>query len=131
VINDKDEMSYKQLQIWQQAQQLVEEIHHMTLHELPKFEMFETGSQIRRSVKSVKANIVEGYGRRIYKQQYLYFLVVAQASNDETIDHLETLFITGSLNDREKYQDLKDKLIILGKKINLFITAVKHDYYKN
>jgi four helix bundle protein len=54
-------MSYKNLEIWQIANELVIKIHEMTIGELPKFEMYETGSQIRRSVKSIKSNIVEGY----------------------------------------------------------------------
>lgn len=57
-------MSYKSLEIWQLARDVVIDIHEMTLSKLPKFEMYEVGSQIRRSVKSVKSNIVEGYGRR-------------------------------------------------------------------
>jgi len=57
-------MGYKDLEIWKIANELVTEIHSMTLNDLPKFEMFETGSQIRRSVKSIKSNIAEGYGRR-------------------------------------------------------------------
>lgn len=69
----------------------------MSLNELPKFEMYEVGSQIRRSSKSVKSNIVEGYGRRYYKQEFIHHLIISLASNDETIDHLETLFETKSL----------------------------------
>ena len=57
-------MSYKKLEIWPLARELVIDIHRMTLNKLPKFEMFEEGSQIRRSVKSVKSTIVEGHGRR-------------------------------------------------------------------
>ena len=90
-------MSYKKLEVWQLARELVIDIHKLTLEDIPKFEMYELGSQIRRSVKSVKATIVEGYGRRGYKQDFLRFLTYAIASNDETIDHLETLFETGSL----------------------------------
>lgn len=63
----------------------------MTLEDLPKFEIFEVGSQIRRSIRSVKANIVEGYARRDYKQDFFHFLVIAEGSAEETIDHLETL----------------------------------------
>ncbi|HAG16724.1 MAG TPA: hypothetical protein DCG69_09455 [Bacteroidales bacterium] len=69
----------------------------MTLTELPKFEMFEVGSQIRRSSKSVRSNIVEGYGRRRYVMEYIRFLTFSIATNDETIGHLETLFETESL----------------------------------
>ncbi len=57
-------MSYKKLEVWQLARELVIDIHKMTLSELPKFEMYEEGSQIRKSIKSVKSSIVEGYGRR-------------------------------------------------------------------
>ncbi len=82
----------------------------MTLKELPKFEIFEEGSQIRKSSKSIKSTIVKGYGRRRYKQEFIKFLNYAIASNDETIDHLETLFETGSLVDKEIYDSIHDKL---------------------
>ena len=51
-------MSYKKLQIWQEARVIVIDIHKMTLSKLPKFELYEVGNQIRRSIKSVKSNIV-------------------------------------------------------------------------
>ena len=68
-------MSYKNLEIWKLADELVVEIHEMTLTKLPKFEMFEEGGQIRRSSKSVKSTIVEGYGRKRYKAEFIKFLV--------------------------------------------------------
>ena len=117
-------MSYKNLEIWKLADQVAVEIHEMTLTKLPKFEMFEEGSQIRRSCKSVKSNIVEGYGRKRYKAEFIKFLVYSLGSNDETIDHLETLFKTKSLQDEVLYNYLHVKLEIVGKKINLFIKGV-------
>jgi len=121
-------MSYKDLEIWQLARQLVIDIHKMTLEALPKFEMFELGAQIRKSVKSVKSTIVEGYGRRRYKQEFIRFLTYAIASNDETIDHLETLFETESLKDKSLYEDLHNRLEILGKKLNKFIGSVEREH---
>jgi four helix bundle protein len=118
-------MSYKNLEIWQIARTLVVDIHKMTLQKLPKFEMYEEGSQIRRSVKSVKSTIVEGYGRRRYKQEFIRFLTYAIASNDETTDHLETLFDTASLKDQELFQDLSERLDMLGRKLNLFTKSVE------
>jgi len=117
-------MSYKNLEIWKLADELVVEIHEMTLTKLPKFEMFEEGGQIRRSSKSVKSTIVEGYGRKRYKPEFIKFLVYSLGSNDETIDHLETLFKTKSLKDSDVYNYLHAKLETLGKKINLFIKGV-------
>lgn len=117
-------MSYKSLEIWQLAREMVIEVHRATLEFLPKFEMYEEGSQIRRSVKSVKSNIVEGYGRRKYKADYIHYLTYAHASCDETIDHWETLFETGSLTDRELYENIHQRLDQLGGKINRFIQSV-------
>jgi four helix bundle protein len=99
----------------------------MTLS-LPKFEMYEEGSQIRRSSKSVKSTIVEGYGRRNYKSDYVKYLTYALASNDETIDHLETLFETESLTDKILYESLHMKIETLGKKINRFLQAVQNEH---
>jgi len=121
-------MSYKKLRIWESSDRVVVDIHKMSLSELPKHEMYETGSQIRRSSKSVKSNIVEGYGRRRYKQDYIKFLTYAIASNDETLDHLETLFNTGSLGDIDLYNSLHNKVSVLGKQINLFIQSVEKNH---
>jgi four helix bundle protein len=118
-------MSYKNLQVWKMAEELVVEIHRMTINDLPSFELYETGSQIRRSIKSVKANIAEGYGRRRSKKDFLHFLSIALASSIETIDHLETLHLTGSLKNRESYAFLSDRLDHLGRSLTRFITSVK------
>ena len=116
--------SYKNLEIWKLADELVVEIHEMTLTKLPKFEMFQEGGQIRRSSKSVKSMIVEGYGRKRYKAEFIKFLVYSLGSNDETVDYLETLYKTKSLQDDKLYNYLHAKLETLGKKINLFIKGV-------
>jgi len=121
-------MSYQNLEIWQLARTASIEIHTMTLNKLPKFEMYEEGSQIRRSCKSVRSNIVEGYGRREYKQDFVLRLSYALASNDETIDHLDTLWETGSLVDKAVYTQLHEQLTLLGKKLNLFIQAVREGH---
>jgi hypothetical protein len=49
------QVSYKNLEIWRLARELVIDIHMMSIDNLPKFEMFEEGGQIRRSIKSVSA----------------------------------------------------------------------------
>lgn len=121
-------MSYRNLEIWQLARQSSVEIHQMTLRCLPKFELYEEGSQIRRSSKSVRSNIVEGYGRRGYKQEFIRFLTFSLASCDETTDHLETLQETGSLQDLELYSTLHANLQTLGKKLNSFIQSVTYQH---
>jgi len=118
-------MSYRNLEVWKLARELSVDVHTMTLTKLPKFEQFEEGSQIRRSVKSIRSNIVEGYGRRRYKQEFIKHLVYALGSSDETIDHLETLFETRSLTDKPLFDDLSGRLNILGKKLNNFLQSVE------
>ena len=118
-------MSYKNLVIWKEARMLVIDIHKMTLEKLPKFELLEEGGQIRKSSKSVKSTMEEGYGRRRYKQEYIRFLTFAIASNDETLDHLENLYETGSLQDKELFENLHDRIEILGKKLNNFIKSIE------
>jgi len=120
-------MSYKKLEIWQLARELTVEVHKMTFT-LPKFEQFEEAQQIRRSIKTVRSCIVEGYGRRRYKADFIKFLIYSLSSNDETVDHLETLFETESLKDESLYNSLHLKLGLLGKKLHNFIQAVERNH---
>jgi four helix bundle protein len=116
-------MSYKKLEIWMLAKDLSVDIHKMTIM-LPKIEQFEEGQQIRKSIKSVRSTIVEGYGRRYYKADFVKLIIYALASNDETIDHLDILFETGSLKDETMYKDLSSRLNVLGRKINNFLKTI-------
>jgi hypothetical protein len=53
------------------------------------------------------------------------YLSYAIASNDETIDHLETLFETKSLKDKGLNETIHGKQELLGKQLNLFIQSVE------
>jgi len=112
--------SYKDLDIYNMSFALAVEVHKLSL-QLPKFELYEQGSQIRRSSKSIKDNIVEGYGRRKYKNEFMKFLIYAQASLLETQTQLDML--------HELYPDLKADIMRkkyneLGRKLYNFITFV-------
>ena len=89
--------SYQDLGIYRLSRGLAAELHKVVLEELPGFEKYEEGSQIRRSSKSVCANIVEGFGRKHYKGEYIQFLTYALSSCDETKCHLDLLKRTNSL----------------------------------
>ena len=115
--------SYRDLDIYKKAHKLAIEVHEISLN-LPKFEMYEEGSQIRKSSKSVKNNIVEGFGRRKYKQEFIKYLTYSLASCDETSEHLHTLYETKSSNDKKKYEYFCEEYDHLGKMINNFIKSV-------
>ena len=121
-------MNYRNLEVWQSARELVVLIHEMTLTKLPKFEMFEEGNQARRAIKSVESNIVEGYGRRRYKQEFIRYIDFALASCDETADHVDTLIATKSLNDSATADQLLAKLDELGRKLNLFLQSIERGH---
>jgi len=114
---------YKDLEVYQLAKSLAAEVHKMTLDTLPKFEMYEEGGQIRRSSKSIAANIVEGFGRKKYKGEYIQFLTYAFASCDETKCHLEILCETGSL-EKERFDYFIKKYEELGSKLYNFREAI-------
>jgi four helix bundle protein len=121
----KDMNSYRELEIYKLAFKLAVRVHHASL-KLPKFELYEQGSQIRRSTKSVKDQIVEGYGRRRYKAEYIKFLTYSQSSCDEALSQVEMLI--------ELYPEFPDftglatEYDILGKKINRYIDYVENNW---
>jgi len=131
-------MSYRNLEIWDRARKLAVQLHKMTLAQLPKFEMYEQGSQIRRTAYSIRSNIVEGYGRRRYKQDFVKHLTYALASCDEehhepviapaTTDHLEALWDTESLTDKPIFGRLKGDIDVLGRKLNVFLQSVEREH---
>lgn len=119
--------SYRDLEVYKESKRLAIEIHRMSLS-LPKFELFEEGGQIRRSSKSVTSMIVEGYGRRRYKGDFIKYLVYAQSECDETIIHLNFLFETDSLKDKASYEKLHAEYDMLSKKINKFLQWVEDNW---
>lgn len=92
---------------------------------LPSSEKYEQGSQIRRSAMSIKDNIVEGYGRRRYKQDFIKFLVYTHASLLECISQLEML---NAIYPEISVTDLSTKYELLGGKIDSFINYVEKDW---
>ena len=118
------DQGYKRLKIYQKAHELGVKIHKMTLN-LPKFEMFEEGSQKRRSSKSVSSNIVEGYALRTYKAEYIHYLFRAYGSSVETVEHLEYLFDTGSLRDETVFEQFISDYGELNSMLFRFIGSVE------
>ncbi len=96
---------FEDLKAWQLARKLMMECHDIA-KTLPAHEKFDLTSQIRRSSKSVMANIAEGYGRYHYLDS-LRFYYIARGSLDETINHIITAHNLGYVSDQQ-YQALYD-----------------------
>jgi len=116
--------SYKDLEVYKLSHKLAVEIHKISM-ELPHFEMYEEGSQIRRSSKAVVANLVEGFGRRRYQQDYLKFLIYSHSSCDETKEHLELLSETKSLGDDSAFNYFYKEYEKLSKMLNKLIQSFR------
>jgi len=117
--------SFRDLEIYQKAFNLAIRVHHMTMT-LPKYEMYEQGSQVRRSSKSIKDNIAEGYGRRRYKMEFIRYLIFAQASCDESMSQLDLINILHF--EQHPIDELISEYEGLGKQINNFIQYVEDNW---
>jgi len=122
-----DNQGYKKLKVYHLAHDLAVRVHKMSL-KLPKFEMMEEGSQVRRSSESVSSNIVEGYALRRYKQEYIHYLSRALGSSLETLEHLDFLFETESLKDRDLYNQLSNEYQELNSMLYRFIGSVESQH---
>ncbi len=78
---------FEDLKAWQLARQIMIGCHELA-NRLPAFERHDLVSQIRRSSKSVMANIAEGYGRYHYLDS-LRFYYIARGSLTEVEAILE------------------------------------------
>ncbi|HZL10805.1 MAG TPA: four helix bundle protein [Prolixibacteraceae bacterium] len=117
--------SYKELDVYKLAYRLAIEVHKMTMT-LPKYELYEQGSQVRRSSKSIKDNIAEGFGRRRYKDEFVRFLIFAHSSCDEAISQLT--MINELHFENNKLNSLLEEYEVLGAKINKFIQYVEANW---
>lgn len=120
--------SYKDLDIYNLSLSLFYKTHRVSL-QLPKYELYELGSQIRRSSDSVTTNIVEGYGRKRYKQDFIKFLTYSHASNLETLCHLEKLSVLYP-ELTEEWKGLKTDYDTLGAKLFSFLKYVENNWNK-
>lgn len=105
--------SFTELDCWKEARVLRNEISLLT-RGFPKEEKYDLTSQIKRSSRSVTANIAEGYGR-FHHQENIQFCRISRGSLTETLDHLIVAY-------DEKYIDedtLKNFQVVLEKCLKL------------
>lgn len=114
---------YKDLDIYKIGLELFYTVHPISL-QLPNYELYELGSQLRRSSESIVSNIVEGYGRKRYKADFIKFLTYSYSSCLETLNHIEKinhLYPNKIRNDKQIIENY-DKL---GAKIFSYIKYVE------
>ena len=117
------EQSFETLKVWQLSHQLMLDIHQKLLPLLPKEEKFGLTDQMRRSSKSVGANIAEGAGRFYYLDN-VRFCYMARGSLDETLNHLLVSRDLGFCK-KELYDELRMQAEEIRRLLNGYITWLK------
>jgi len=98
--------SVEDLEVYRKLFDLTIEIHNLTLS-FPKFELFELGSQLRRSSNSAPANLAEGFNNK-HTNIYLEGISRAQGEIRETIHHLKIVFKKKYINQEKLNYFLKE-----------------------
>jgi four helix bundle protein len=117
------EQSFEKLTTWQKAHQLMIDIHKKLVPVFPKEEKYDLADQVRRSSKSVPANIAEGSGR-YYSMDNVRFCYNARGSLDETLSHLIAARDLGYCP-APLYQDLRSQIEEIRRLLNGYISWLK------
>ena len=112
-------MDFKELLAFQKSFQLAMDIFQLS-KSFPKEEKYSLTDQIRRSSRSVSANIAEAYRKRRYPNHFISKLTDSDAENSETNVWLEFSLKCEYIN-IETYNNLNDKTIEIGRLINYMI----------
>jgi four helix bundle protein len=105
--------SYKDLRVFQLAYDLAMEVFWST-KEFPKEETYFLTDQVRRSSRSICANVVEGWAKRIYESVFKRHLIDSIGSCDETKLWLQFSLDCQYINS-EKYDHLVQGYNQIGK----------------
>ncbi|MEP7136005.1 MAG: four helix bundle protein [Chloroflexota bacterium] len=81
--------SFRELIVYQKSRQLQREIKNITMS-FPKDEKFSLTDQIRRSSRSIGANIAESWAKRRYEKHFISKLTDSDGEQMETQHWIET-----------------------------------------
>jgi four helix bundle protein len=109
-------MDFKELIVYKKAFTLAMEVFEVS-KSFPKEEKYSLTDQIRRSSRSVCANIAESYRKRLYVRHFISKLTDSDAENSETIVWLDFSNACDYLP-KEKHEKMTSEAIEIGKLLN-------------
>ncbi|MDY3350748.1 four helix bundle protein [Riemerella anatipestifer] len=115
--------TFEDLEIWQLSRALCQDIF-VIIEETPLKNNFRLANQIDGASGSIMDNIAEGFERN-GNREFLQFLSVAKSSCGEVRSQLYRLKDRNFVNDKT-FEDLKNKTLLLSKKISAFIKYLKN-----
>ena len=117
-----EELSFRRLDVWQEAMTLVEEIYVQSKR-FPVDERFGLTSQLRRAAVSVPSNIGEG-ARRKRRKVNLHHLDIALGSQGEVEVQLEIALRLGYCS-RAEYARIQRRVARVGRMLNGLIASLQ------
>jgi four helix bundle protein len=112
-------MDFKELLAYKKSFELAMEIFELS-KTFPKEEKYSLTDQMRRSSRSVSANIAESYRKRRYVNHFISKLTDSDAENSETNVWLQFSLKCEYIN-QKTFESLNDKNHEIGKLINYMI----------
>src|SRR5574343_14129 len=112
-------MIYQDLLAYKKGFEVAMEIFEVS-KSFPKEETYSLTDQIRRSSRSVCANIAESYRKRVYPKHFHSKLTDSDAENSETQTWLEFAFACKYINENT-FKELNEKNKEVGKLINYML----------
>lgn len=110
---------FRDLAIYQKCRQVAREIFKLT-KAFPRDEAYSLTDQVRRSSRSVGAQITEAWAKRRYEKHFVSKLTDADAEQQETQHWIETALDCDYLTSRQA-QTIIDQLDGIGRMLNTMI----------
>ncbi len=104
--------SFEDLEVYQKLFQLHLEINQVSLG-FPQFELYELGSQLRRSSNSIPANLAEGWNNR-HLNIYLEGINRAMGELQETLHHLGMAFQKNYISEKD-FENYRNRYLEAGR----------------
>ena len=112
--------SFRDLEVYKLSRELSKEIFQISKSSFPKEEMYSLTDQIRRSSRSVGAQISEAWAKRKYEKHFISKLTDADGEQQETQHWIETALDCNYLNE-STVKNLLERYASVGKMINSMI----------
>ena len=115
--------SFRDLEVYKLSRQLSKEIFEIS-KKFPKEEMYSLTDQVRRSSRSIGAQVAEAWGKRKYEKHFVSKLTDADAEQLETQHWIETAldcsYISNEISD-----GLLKQYFSIGKMLNSMINKAE------
>ncbi|MEP6795747.1 MAG: four helix bundle protein [Saprospiraceae bacterium] len=111
--------NFRELEVYKSARKLSKEIFVVT-KSFPKEEMYSLTDQVRRSSRSIGAQIAEAWGKRRYEKSFVTKLTDADGEQMETQHWIETALDCSYIS-TETSDSLLNQCASIGKMLNSMI----------